>query len=109
MISGRAFGTSYHIKCFADANNKSTLEEGIMTIIQSVDASMSTYLSTSKLARINAGDTTVFIDTMLKEVFVLSKKIHKSTNGYFDPTIGGLRNAYGFGDTQAMNQISAAQ
>lgn len=32
---------------------------------------------------------------MFREVFKLSKKIHKGTKGYFDPTVGNLVNAWG--------------
>jgi thiamine biosynthesis lipoprotein len=34
---------------------------------------------------------------MFKDVFTLSREIYKKTNGYFDPTVGTLVNAWGFG------------
>jgi thiamine biosynthesis lipoprotein len=39
---------------------------------------------------------------MFKEVFVLSKEIYEATNGYFDPTVGNLVNAWGFGPEEQM-------
>lgn len=58
---------------------------------------MSTYIPSSDISRINSGDTTVIVDHMFKDVFELSQKVYKSTNGYFDPTVGPLVNAWGFG------------
>src|SRR5690606_7783851 len=31
----------------------------------------------------------------------------KKTNGYFDPTVGVLRNAYGFGDVKPLKRIDS--
>src|SRR5699024_3933140 len=55
------------------------------------------YQDDSDIARINAGDTSVQVDHMFKDVFLLSKEIYTHTKGYFDPTVGGLVNLYGFG------------
>ena len=40
---------------------------------------------------------------------VESKEIWKSTKGYFDPTIGNIVNAYGFGVKKGMKSISNFQ
>jgi thiamine biosynthesis lipoprotein len=39
---------------------------------------------------------------MFKDVFLLSKEINSLTNGYFDPTVGVLVNAWGFGPGQEL-------
>ena len=41
--------------------------------------------------------TTVVVDHMFRAVFELSKEIYIKTDGYFDPTVGVLVNAWGFG------------
>jgi len=42
---------------------------------------------------------------MFQEVFTLSRKVNQQSQGYFDPTVGVLRNAYGFGDVQPLTHI----
>ena len=45
----------------------------------------------------DSGDTTVVVDAMFKEVFNVSTKVYSASKGYFDPTVGVLVNAWGFG------------
>ncbi|MDP4599778.1 MAG: FAD:protein FMN transferase, partial [Polaribacter sp.] len=56
-----------------------------------------TYIPTSDISKINDGDLTVEVDDFFVEVFEKSKRIHQETDGFFDPTVGNLVNAYGFG------------
>ena len=102
-ISGPAFGTTFNIKYFVSGDfDSERFTAGIDSVLNAVNVSMSTYLPQSDITRINQGDTTVVVDEMFKEVFVLSRRIQKESEGYFDPTIGVLRNAYGFGDTKPL-------
>ena len=93
--SGSALGTSYSI-IFYDSVHRDYQKE-IDSVFNAMNHSMSTYIPNSDISRINTGDTTVVVDEMFKEVFNLSKDISKKTNGYFDPTVGVLVNAWGFG------------
>jgi thiamine biosynthesis lipoprotein len=68
---------------------------------------VSTYLPDSDISKINRGDSTVVVDSIFKEVFKISEAVNKKSNGYFDPTIGVLRNAYGFGDVRPMEEIDS--
>lgn len=104
-LRGNAFGTTYGIQYFGQGDEAAQVKQGIDSVIQAVNLSMSTYIAESDISKINSGDTTVVIDDMFLEVFTLSRKLNKATNGYFDPTVGVLRNAYGFGDTKALNEI----
>lgn len=92
---GEALGTSYHITYLS--KHELDFQKEIDSVFMAINQSMSTYLPTSDISRINEGDTTVVVDSMFLEVFQLSKEIHKVTNGYFDPTVGTLVNAWGFG------------
>ena len=58
---------------------------------------MSTYIPDSDISKINQGDTTITVDFMFREVFELSKSVNLATDGYFDPTVGVLVDAWGFG------------
>lgn len=108
VLQGKAFGTYYIIKADNTTNTKD-IEKGIDSIINTINKSLSTYIPTSDISKINKGDSTVVTDALFQEMFRLSGRINKESDGYFDPTIGNLRNAYGFGDTKPLNNISDAQ
>ncbi len=106
-IQGEAFGTTYAVKYFGEVNEAEHIQKGIDSVIFVMNKSLSTYLRTSDISKINRGDSTVVVDQMFEEVYTLSRKLHTLTEGYFDPTIGVLRNAYGFGDTKPLATIDS--
>ena len=109
-LHGNAFGTTYHIIVYKTSKvSEKQLHKGVDSVIYRVNKSVSTYLPKSDISRINQGDSTVVVDAIFKAIFKTSKKIHKNAQGYFDPTIGVLRNAYGFGDVKPLKQIDKKQ
>ena len=104
-LKGIALGTSFHITY--KNLNKIISEKQIDSLIFLVNKSMSTYLPTSDISRINKGDTTVEVDEMFQEVFKKSMKIYKETGGAFDPTIGILVNAWGFGPNNKIENLDS--
>ena len=78
-------------------NANSSYQKSIDSLFLKMNASLSTYMATSDISRINKGDTTVVVDAYFVEVFKKSKKIFIETDGFFDPTVGNLVNAWGFG------------
>ncbi|TMM56348.1 FAD:protein FMN transferase [Maribacter algarum] len=92
---GGALGTSYSVIYLA--SEELDYQKEIDSVFAVVNKSMSTYIPDSDISKINRGDSTVVVDEMFQEVFELSKEIYKKTNGYFDPTVGTLVNAWGFG------------
>ncbi|HZW78286.1 MAG TPA: FAD:protein FMN transferase [Flavobacteriaceae bacterium] len=103
FIEGSAFGTTYHITYYGSEPVK--VQKAIDSIVEAINKSASTYMEKSDISRINKGDTTVVVDDFFKEVFKLSERINVETAGYFDPTIGVLRNAYGFGEEKPLKNI----
>ena len=101
---GGALGTSYSIISFTE--NKSDLQPEIDSVFAVINQSLSTYIPESDISRVNNGDSTVVVDAMFKEVLQLSQTIHKETNGFFDPTVGTLVNAWGFGPEQKITMDS---
>lgn len=99
--TGAALGTSYHLIYLAD--EKLDFQRGIDSVFAAINQSMSTYIPESDISRINAGDSTVVVDAMFKDVFEISKEIYRNTKGYFDPTVGTLVNAWGFGPGQQID------
>ena len=93
-LKGHVFGTTYKIVYLNASQN---YQKSIDSLFYLMNKSLSTYIPTSDISRINNGDSTVIVDDLFLEVFYKSKKIYKETNGYFDPTVGNLVNAWGFG------------
>ena len=92
---GNALGTTYSIIYISD--KELDFQQEIDSVFQVLNQSMSTYIPTSDISKINEGDSTIVVDDMFREVFDVSTKVHKASNGYFDPTVGVLANAWGFG------------
>ena len=95
LIEGEAQGSTYHIKYIADRDEN--LKPAIDSILEVIDLSMSTYRPDSAISKINQGDTTVVVDEHFRKVFEASQQIWQESEGLFDPTVGILVNAWGFG------------
>lgn len=104
VIQGDAFGTRYVIQYYS--TEELPIQQGVDSVIDKINQSLSTYLPSSDISKINNGDSTIIVDAMFKEVFLLSKRVYKESDGYFDPTVGTLRNAYGFGETEAIPSMN---
>ena len=105
VVQGQAFGTSYNIQFYS--NHDFDVEKGLDSIVELINQSVSTYIPDSDISRINTGNSTIVVDDIFKQVFLISQEVHKKTDGYFDPTIGVLRNAYGFGDVKPLKKIDS--
>ncbi|NER12428.1 FAD:protein FMN transferase [Leptobacterium flavescens] len=108
VTTGFALGTSYSIK-YEKADGITDLQKEIEDIISKINKSMSTYIPTSDISRVNKGDSTVVIDSYFREVFLKSREIWEKTDGSFDPTVGSLVNAWGFGPGEELPNISPEQ
>ncbi len=93
--TGAALGTSYSLIYLS--TEPMDLQKEIDSVLAAVNQSLSTYIPSSDISKINNGDVDVVVDAMFLDVFQLSKEVHRKTNGYFDPTVGVLVNAWGFG------------
>ena len=95
LIEGEAQGSTYHIKYIAERDEN--LKPAIDSILEVIDRSMSTYRPDSAISKINQGDTTAVVDEHFRKVFEASQQIWQESEGLFDPTVGVLVNAWGFG------------
>lgn len=100
--SSYALGTNFNVlyNSYDPVANFDKLSD---SIFDALNKSMSTYIRESDISKINSGDSLVKVDKNFIKVFKKSKSIWKSTNGYFDPTIGLLTNAYGLGPNTVPN------
>ncbi|WKK65528.1 FAD:protein FMN transferase [Lutimonas zeaxanthinifaciens] len=103
-FEGIAFGTSFHITF--EGQEGLITEKAVDSIIHRVNKSLSTYIPNSDISKINRGDTAVVVDELFREVFEKSSVIYQETNGFFDPTIGTLVNAWGFGPGKQIIEMN---
>ncbi|MDX1428074.1 MAG: FAD:protein FMN transferase [Salegentibacter mishustinae] len=104
--TGNALGTTYQVKYFSSENFNT--EKALDSIFDVINTSMSTYQDNSDISRINSGGEEVEVDVHFQNVFRYSNQIFRESNGYFDPTVGSLVNAYGFGPDKPLNEPDEA-
>lgn len=90
--TGYIFGTVYHVTY----QSPDDLHGDIMTALNRVDNSLSTFNKKSTISRINLNEN-IRVDDMFSYVFTLAEKVSKETDGAFDITVAPLVNAWGFG------------
>jgi len=105
-LQGSVFGTTYSIIYYDNATN---FDKDIQQLFADVNQSLSTYIPTSDISRINKGEKGIKVDDYYKEVFTKSARIFKETDGYFDPTVGNLVNAWGFGPKKPLNELDSSK
>ena len=106
-MEGNVFGTRFQI-VYEDTIQREYATE-IDSLFRSLNNSLSTYEPMSDLSKINRGDSTIQVTAYFKEVFEKSTRIYKETNGVFDPTIGVLVNAWGFGPNGEIPNLEEEQ
>ena len=104
-IDGQALGTYYRVKYLDIGHTKEYFQKGIDSILNIMNNSMSTYLPSSDLSKINRGDSTIVVDEHFEKVFNKANLMWYKSQGYFDPTVGAWVNAYGFGPNKKIKKI----
>jgi thiamine biosynthesis lipoprotein len=94
-FEGFAQGTTYHITYY-DPQFRDVQPE-VVKLLEDFDKSVSTYVPTSIISRINTNEKNVVVDKYFIACFNKAKEVWKNTNGAFDPTVYPLVNAWGFG------------
>ncbi len=102
VYEGYALGTSYYIRIQGQGEPLSQAD--IERLINKINSSLSTYRENSLISRVNHGET-LTADEYFRDVYKQALKIYKETGGIFDPTVGILVNAWGFGPEQKMENI----
>lgn len=99
-LSGYAQGGTYSVKINMDGvtGDADALKEGIDSILNAVDNSLSGYNKGSLLSRFNAGER-VRPDSLLLGIYRLSQGYYDMTGGSVDVSAGALFDIWGFGFT----------
>lgn len=108
-IDGNIFGTFYQISLAGDLDEARLTEmrEGIRSVLEEVDESMSTYRQDSELMRLNRHPVGEWmpVSAELFSVLEAAREIAEASGGAFDVTIGGLVNLWTFGPEARPTQV----
>lgn len=95
-ITGQAMGTQYKILYYGDSTesiNKTLIDSAFNAFNQE----FSTYEEASTISMLNKQDTLCGVSPSFIMILDASKQVYELSDGYFDPTILPLVNAWGFG------------
>ncbi len=103
-ITGITMGTSYSVKINNNHISKSIIDKRL----DEIERVFSTWDETSELSQLNKAPINQWIKVSDELFFVLrqAKKIHKKTQGFFDPGMGRLIDVWGFGAIKAQEKPS---
>ncbi len=92
-------GTYYRVRAIAEAAEHEVIQGLVEERLATVDRAMSTYREDSEISRFNrlaAGESLVFSEETWA-VLELAWQVREDSGGAFDPTVGPLVDAWGFG------------
>ncbi|MDX9928329.1 MAG: FAD:protein FMN transferase [Bacteroidales bacterium] len=96
---GTTFNILYQEKPFLNIN---ATNKAIDSRLSEIDRTFSLYNSGSLLSAINRNEE-ISVDSLFTELFTLSMNISELTGGLYDPTVGPLVRAWGFGPDAIRN------
>ena len=106
-LRGQTMGTFWSLRFAATAGFPlAAIQSGMQAQLDRIDASMSTYKSDSELSRFNraAAGSWHILSTACFEVVEHALQLAHDTDGAYDPTVGPLVNAWGFGPDASQNR-----
>lgn len=110
-LSGSTMGTRWSVQCDATPRPEATsLHAGLQAAVECVDAQMSPWKATSDLTRLNHAPVDSWVELPAEILHVLARalEINRLSAGAFEPAVGALVDAWGFGavrdqpDTRAI-------
>ncbi|MBP6119170.1 MAG: FAD:protein FMN transferase [Giesbergeria sp.] len=99
-LNGPTMGTRWSASVDTDDSvNQKALHQGLAAAVQQVDAQMSPWKQGSDLVRLNRAPVGAWVDLPpeMLEVLTCAMDIHRLSAGAFDPCVGALVDAWGFG------------
>ncbi len=93
-LQGKTMGTTYSI---IHEPSKFDVQKGVDSLLVDVNMAVSTYIPESVISRFNQTGQILTSDPHFIVNTILSAEVFETTEGAFDPTVGPLVNAWGFG------------
>ena len=107
QITGQTMGTIiYNVKYVGDEIGG--LDKEISDKLVAFNQSLSTYIPSSEISRLNEEGSLKFESEFFSPVLQISEEVYKNTSGTFDPSIGPLVQAWGFGPDKSLPDIDSA-
>ena len=101
-LSGAIFGTSFSMIY----NSNTNYQKQIDSLFYVINKSMSTYQANSDISRVNRNESKE-IDLHFVNVYTASRRFYTQTDSVFDPTIGTVVNALGFGPEKKIERLDS--
>lgn len=96
----------YNVKYMDEKND---LKPEIDQLLIEFNQSLSTYIPDSEISRFNENSNFSYESDYFLPVLEISKKVYTATSGAFDPTIGPLVQAWGFGSNKQIPNLDSLQ
>lgn len=109
-VHGPTMGTRWSVTCdVAPGINTQALRAGVGVAAQQVDAQMSPWLAGSDLNRLNHAPPGAWLalPPEILEVLICALDICRLSGGAFDPAVGALVDAWGFGAAREVPDAAA--
>ena len=110
QLTGRTMGTTYQVSIPFESLDTEATQTEIDELLVALNQSVSTYIETSLISTINASTDTSMVhtlDDMFVAIYNASASLFEATNGAFNPAIGPLVQAYGFGSEEPQELSDA--
>lgn len=107
-VMGQTMGTIiYNVKIVSPKVDG--LKEEIDAELEAFNQSLSTYISDSEISELNRTGELTYTSKFFYPVLVKSRVIFEITYGTYDPTVGPLVQAWGFGPDKRIPYLDSAQ
>lgn len=106
LVQGTTMGTiAYNVK-YLDRKQRN-FKKQIDSLLQDFNQALSTYIPDSEISTFNLKGKVNFQLPYFYDVLEASKSVNEATDGAFDPTVGPLIDAWGFGDGKFIGPDSS--
>ena len=109
-LHGPTMGTRWSVLCDVEAAlDQAALQRALAAAVDAVDQQMSPWKPESELMHLNraAPDEWVALPPQIMTVLTHALEVSRQSGGAFDPTVGALVDAWGFGATRSTPDAAA--
>lgn len=109
-IKGHTMGTYYQVRLYDAQKQKDYIKHEIEKFLASFNQEFSTYVDDSLISKVNSGAVINLAGhDRFKELLLESLDLSKKTKGYFDITVGGLVELWGFNRSHNLKSKPSVQ